>query len=48
MEGPKYKKTNEPPKRVNHNGNIKSLNPFMLPKTYQIKKGEDLLKGHLA
>jgi hypothetical protein len=28
MEGPTSKKTKEPPKRVNHKGNIKSSNPF--------------------
>jgi hypothetical protein len=27
MEGPTSKKTKEPPKRVNHKGNIKFLNP---------------------
>jgi hypothetical protein len=48
MEGPKSKRTNEPFQRVNHKGDIKFLNPFLLPKTYQIRKGEDLLKRHLA
>jgi hypothetical protein len=47
MERPKFKKTNEPLKKVNHKGDIKFLNPFLSPKTYQIKKGEDLLKGCL-
>ncbi len=28
MEGPIPKKANEPPKRVNHNGNIKFPNPL--------------------
>ncbi len=52
------KKTNEPPKRENHKGNIKFLNPLLSLEAYQIrkgkdlasqlKKGEDLLKGHLA
>jgi hypothetical protein len=40
MEGPMSKKTNEPPKRANHKGNIKFPD--------QIRKGEDLLKGCLA
>jgi hypothetical protein len=30
VEGPTSKKTKEPPKRVNHMGNIKFLNPFLL------------------
>jgi hypothetical protein len=48
MEGPMFKKkTKESPKRVNHKGNIKFLNPFLSRKAYQIKKGEDLLKGCL-
>ncbi len=51
-------KTKEPPKRENHKGNIKFLNPLLSLEAYQItkgedlacqiKKGEDLLKGHLA
>jgi hypothetical protein len=48
MEGPMSKKTKEPPKRVNHKGNIKFLNPLLSQEAYQIGKGEDLLKGHLA
>jgi hypothetical protein len=28
MEGPTFKKTNEPPKRANHKGNIKFPNPL--------------------
>jgi hypothetical protein len=28
MEGPMSKKTKEPPKRANHKGNIKFLNPL--------------------
>jgi hypothetical protein len=31
MEGPMSKKTNEPPKRANHNGDIKFLNPTSPP-----------------
>jgi len=48
MKRPMSKKTNEPPKRVDHKGSIKFPNPLWLRKTYQIKKGEDLLKRHLA
>jgi hypothetical protein len=36
---PCFKKTNEPPKRANHKGNIKIPNPFMSPKAYQTSKG---------
>jgi hypothetical protein len=42
------KKIKEPPKRVNHKGNIAFLNPLMLQEAYQIGKGEELLKGGLA
>ncbi len=45
MEGHTSKKTKEPPKRVDHKGNIKFPNAA---KKYQIRKGEDLLKGPLA
>jgi hypothetical protein len=48
MEGPMSKKTKEPPKKVNHKGNIKFLNLLLSQEAYQIGKGEDLLKGHLA
>jgi hypothetical protein len=48
MEGPMSKKTKEPPKRVNHKGKFKFLNPLLLQEAYQIGKGQDLLKGHLA
>jgi hypothetical protein len=48
MEGPMFKKTKKPPKKVNHIRNIKFLNPLLLQEAYQIRKGEDLLKGHLA
>jgi hypothetical protein len=41
MEGPS-KKTNEPPKKVNHRGNIKFLNPLLSHKKH--KKREDLFK----
>jgi hypothetical protein len=48
MERPTSKKTKEPPKRVNHKGNIKFLNLLLSQEAYQIRKGEDLLKGCLA
>jgi hypothetical protein len=48
MEGPKSKKTNETPKRANHKGNNKFPDPLQLREAYQIRKGEDLLKGCLA
>jgi hypothetical protein len=48
MEGPTSKKTKEPPKKVNHKGNIKFPNPFLSQEAYQIGKGEDLLKGCIA
>jgi hypothetical protein len=38
MEGPTSKKTKEPPKRVNHKGNIKFPNPLLLQEAYQIRK----------
>jgi hypothetical protein len=37
MEGPTSKKTKEPPKKVNHKGNIKFLDPLV--------SWEALLKG---
>jgi len=48
MEGPTSKKTNEPPKRANHKGNIKFLNLLQSGEAYHIMKGEDLLKESLA
>jgi hypothetical protein len=48
MEGPMSKKTNEPPKRANHKGTSNSGTPLQLQEAYQIKKGEDLLKGDLT
>jgi hypothetical protein len=48
MERPTSKMTKEPPKRTNHKGNIKFLNSLQLQEAYQIRKGEDLLKGGLA
>jgi hypothetical protein len=48
MEGPKSKRTNEPPKKANHKGNIKFPNPFQSLETHQIRKGKDFLKKHLA
>jgi len=40
MEGPTSKKINEPPKKANHKGNIKFLNPLQ---SGDIKQGK--LKG---
>jgi hypothetical protein len=48
MEGPTSKKINEPPKRTNQKGNVKFVNPFFSQKKYQIRKGENILKGCLA
>ncbi len=48
MEGPMSKKTKESPKRANQKGNIKFSNHFQSQEAYQIRKGEDLLKGCLA
>jgi hypothetical protein len=48
MEGLMSKKTKEPPKKANHKGNIKFLNPLLSQKAYQIGKGEDFLKGRLT
>ncbi len=31
-----------------HKGNIKFPNPLQSQEAYQIRKGEDLVKGHLA
>jgi hypothetical protein len=43
MEGPMSKKTNEPPKRANHNGNIKFMKPSPFAKNISNKKkGEPL------
>jgi hypothetical protein len=39
MEGPMSKKIKKPPKRVNHKGNIKFLNPLLLREAYQMRKG---------
>jgi hypothetical protein len=47
MEGSMSKKTKENPKKVNHEGNIKFPNPLRSQEAYQIRKGVDLLKGHL-
>jgi len=43
-----FMKTKEPLKRANYKGNIKFFNPFLLHEAYQIRKGEDLLKGCLT
>jgi len=48
MEGLMSKKIKEPPKRANHKWNIKFLNPLLSLEAYQIKKGEDFVKGHLT
>jgi len=50
MEGLMFKKTNEPPKMADHKGasSCQSGNPLVLREAYQIRKGEDLFKGHLA
>jgi hypothetical protein len=48
MERPTSTKTKEPPKRVNHKGNIKFPDPLPSLEAYQIRKLEDLLKGGLA
>jgi hypothetical protein len=48
MEGPMSKKTKESPKKVNHKRNIMFPNPLLSQQAYQIRKGEDFLKGHLA
>jgi hypothetical protein len=47
MEGRTHEKTIKTPKKVNHKGNIMFLNPFPWQEAYQIRKGEDLLKGCL-
>jgi hypothetical protein len=48
MVRPTSKKAKEPPKEVNHKGNIKFPNPLLLPEAFKIMKGQDLLKGGLA
>jgi hypothetical protein len=51
MEGPTSKKTNEPPEKENHKGNIKLLNPLQWGEAYQIRKikgREDIVQGCLA
>jgi hypothetical protein len=48
MEGLMSMNTKEPPKRVNHKGNIKFPNPLLLQEAYQTGKGKDHLKGGLA
>jgi hypothetical protein len=47
-KGKTRNKMEGPPKKVNHKGNIKFLKPILSQEAYQIGKGEDLLKGHLA
>jgi hypothetical protein len=48
MKGPAFKKTKEPTYRANHKGNNKFLNVLLSREVYQIRKGENLLKGCLA
>jgi hypothetical protein len=48
MEGPTSKNIKEPPKKANHKWRIKFSNPFLSREAYQIRKGEDLMKGRLA
>ncbi len=43
MEGPTFKKTNEPPKRANHKGNIKFPNPLISQEAYQTSLHKDRL-----
>jgi hypothetical protein len=45
MQGLTSKKTNEPPKRANQKGSVKSPNPLQLQEAYHLRKGEDVLKG---
>jgi hypothetical protein len=47
MEGAMSKKTKKPLKKVNHQRNIKFLNPLLLREAYQTRKGKDLLKGYI-
>jgi hypothetical protein len=39
MEKPMSKNANEPPKRMNHKGNIKFPNPFLSQKNIKYEKG---------
>jgi hypothetical protein len=48
MEGPMSKNTKAAAKKANHKGNIKFSNLLLSWEAYQIRKGEDLLKGRLA
>jgi hypothetical protein len=45
MEGSTSKKTKEPPKRTNHKGNIKFLNPPPIARSRSNDEMCDLLKG---
>jgi hypothetical protein len=49
MEEPTSMKTKEPHKRANHKGNEHQVPepPLLSQEAYQIRKGEDLLKGSL-
>jgi hypothetical protein len=44
MEGLMAKKPEEPPRKVNHKGNVKFWNPLLSQEAYQIKKREEILK----
>jgi hypothetical protein len=48
MEGPTSKKTKKSTKKGEPQKDIKFSNCFLSREAYQIRKGEDLLKGHLA
>jgi len=41
MEGPMSKKTNEPPKRLNHKGNIKLPNPPLVKRSILNKERKE-------
>jgi len=47
MEGPMAKETKEPPKHVNHEGNIKFPNPLLLQEAYQIRKNWEEWRRYL-
>jgi hypothetical protein len=44
MKGATFKKTKEPPKRVNPKWNLKFPNPFLSSQVYPIRKGEGPLE----
>jgi hypothetical protein len=43
MEGPTFKKTNEPSKSANHKENIEFLNFLLSQEAYQIRKCDETL-----